>query len=47
LPIHGSSEQLARLAIEPADPNAPLVMILSPDRLAALLYGSAAMTTAA
>jgi chemotaxis signal transduction protein len=40
LPIDGSSEQLATLAIEPADPNAPLVMILSPDRLATLLYGS-------
>jgi chemotaxis signal transduction protein len=40
LPIDGSSDQLATLAIEPADPNAPLVMILSPDRLAALLYGT-------
>ena len=39
LPIDGSTEQLATLAIEPADPNAPLVMILSPERLATLLYG--------
>ncbi len=44
LPIDGSTDQLATLAIEPADPNAPLVMILSPDRLAALLYGSATTT---
>jgi chemotaxis signal transduction protein len=40
LPIDGSSEQLATLAIEPADPQAPLVMILSPERLATLLYGA-------
>jgi hypothetical protein len=38
LPIDGSSDQLATLAIEPADPNASLVMILSPERLAAVLY---------
>jgi chemotaxis signal transduction protein len=42
LSIDGSSDQLATLAIEPADPNAPLVMILSPERLATLLYGTAA-----
>jgi chemotaxis signal transduction protein len=47
LPIDGSGEQLATLAIEPADPNAPLVMILSPDRLATLLYGSASAEAAA
>ena len=41
LPIDGSTEQLATLAIEPADPQAPLVMILSPERLATLLYGIA------
>ncbi len=41
LPIDGSDEQLASLAIEPADPQAPLVMILSPERLATLLYGAA------
>ena len=41
LPIDGSSDQLATLAIEPADPNAPLVMILSPERLAILFYGAA------
>jgi len=41
LPIDGSTEQLATLAIEPADPQAPLVMILSPERLATLLYGTA------
>jgi chemotaxis signal transduction protein len=41
LPIDGSDEQLATLAIEPADPQAPLVMILSPERLATLLYGAA------
>jgi chemotaxis signal transduction protein len=41
LPIDGSTEQLATLAIEPADPQAPLVMILSPERLGTLLYGSA------
>jgi chemotaxis signal transduction protein len=41
LPIDGSTGQLATLAIEPADPQAPLVMILSPERLATLLYGSA------
>jgi chemotaxis signal transduction protein len=40
LPIDGSSDQLATLAIEPADPNAPLVMILSPERLATLFYGA-------
>jgi chemotaxis signal transduction protein len=40
LPIDGSREQLATLAIEPADPTDPLVMILSPERLAALLYGT-------
>ncbi|HEY6922178.1 MAG TPA: chemotaxis protein CheW, partial [Steroidobacteraceae bacterium] len=39
LPIDGSPEQLATLAIEPADPQAPLVMILSPERLSLLLYG--------
>lgn len=47
LPIDGSAEQLATLAIEPADPQAPLVMILSLERLAALLYGTAAETPAA
>jgi chemotaxis signal transduction protein len=41
LPIDGSNEQLATLAIEPADPKQPLVMILSPERLATLLYGAA------
>jgi len=41
LPIDGSNEQLATLAIEPADPQAPLVMILSPERVATLLYGAA------
>jgi len=41
LPIDGSSDQLATLAIEPADPNASLVMVLSPDRIATLLYGEA------
>jgi chemotaxis signal transduction protein len=41
LPIDGSSDQLATLAIEPADPDAPLVMILSPERLATLFYGAA------
>jgi chemotaxis signal transduction protein len=46
LPINGSSEQLATLAIEPADPGAPLVMILSPERLATLLYGTEAVTEA-
>ena len=40
LPIDGCSDQLATLAIEPADPNAPLVMILSPERLAILFYGA-------
>ena len=40
LPIDGSSEQLATLAIEPADPNAPMVMILSPERLASLFFGA-------
>jgi len=41
LPIDGPMEQLATLAIEPADPQAPLVMILSPERLSMLLYGTA------
>jgi chemotaxis signal transduction protein len=41
LPVDGSTEQLATLAIEPADPQAPLVMILSPERLSMLLYGTA------
>jgi chemotaxis signal transduction protein len=41
LPIDGSSEQLATLAIEPADSNAPMVMILSPERLASLFFGLA------
>jgi chemotaxis signal transduction protein len=41
LPIDGSSNQLATLAIEPADAAASLVMILSPERLANLLYGNA------
>jgi chemotaxis signal transduction protein len=40
LPIDGSSEQLATQAIEPADPNAPMVMILSPERLASLFFGA-------
>jgi chemotaxis signal transduction protein len=40
LPIDGSTEQLATLAIEPADPQAPLVMILSLERLSTLLYGA-------
>ena len=40
LPIDGSSDQLATLAIEPAETNAPLVMILSPERLATLFYGA-------
>ena len=40
LPIDGSGDQLATLAIEPADPNAPLVMILSPERLATLFFGA-------
>ncbi|MDB6090647.1 MAG: hypothetical protein JWN85_3431 [Gammaproteobacteria bacterium] len=40
LPIDGSPEQLATLAIEPADPTDPLVMILSPERLAGLFYGA-------
>jgi chemotaxis signal transduction protein len=40
LPIDGSSDQLATLAIEPADPNAPLVMILSPERLTTLFFGA-------
>ena len=44
LPIDGSSDQLATLAIEPADPNAPLVMILSPERLATLFYGATPRT---
>jgi chemotaxis signal transduction protein len=47
LPIDGSSEQLATLAIEPADPNAPLVMILSPERLATLFYGASQPTATA
>jgi hypothetical protein len=47
LPIDGSSDQLATLAIEPADPNAPLVMILSPERLATLFYGAALPSPAA
>jgi chemotaxis signal transduction protein len=47
LPIDGSSEQLVSLAIEAADPNAPLVMILSPERLATLLYGTAQPTSEA
>ena len=46
LPIDGSSDQLATLAIEPADPNAPLVMILSPERLATLFYGASQPDTA-
>jgi len=46
LPIDGSTEQLATLAIEPADPQAPLVMILSPERLATLLYGTAPVLVA-
>ena len=40
LSIDGSSEQLATQAIEPADPNAPMVMILSPERLASLFFGA-------
>jgi chemotaxis signal transduction protein len=40
LPIDGSRDQLATLAIEPAETNAPLVMILSPERLATLFYGA-------
>ena len=40
LPIDGSSEQLATQAIEPADPNAPMVMVLSPERLASLFFGA-------
>jgi len=47
LPVDGSQEQLATLAIEPADPQAPLVMILSPERLGALLYGTAPEAPAA
>jgi chemotaxis signal transduction protein len=47
LPIDGSSDQLATLAIEPADPNAPLVMILSPERLATLFYGAPQSAAAA
>ena len=47
LPIDGSSDQLATLAIEPADPNAPLVMILSPERLATLFYGASQPAAAA
>jgi chemotaxis signal transduction protein len=46
LPIDGSSDQLATLAIEPADPNAPLVMILSPERLATLFFGATPPTPA-
>jgi hypothetical protein len=42
LPIGGSSEQLAMLAIELAAPEDPLVMLLSPERLTTLLYGPAA-----
>jgi chemotaxis signal transduction protein len=40
LPIDGSGEQLVTLAIEPADANAPMVMILSPERLASLFFGT-------
>lgn len=47
LPIDGSSGQLATLAIEPADPNASLVMVLSPDRLATLLYGEGSLSEVA
>jgi chemotaxis signal transduction protein len=47
LPVDGPAEQLATLAIEPADPQAPLVMILSPERLATLLYGAARPEAAA
>jgi chemotaxis signal transduction protein len=47
LPIDGSTEQLATLAIEPADPQAPLVMILSPERLSTLLYGMSPEASAA
>jgi chemotaxis signal transduction protein len=47
LPVDGSSGQLATLAIEPADPNAALVMILSPERLATLLYGNAPVAESA
>jgi chemotaxis signal transduction protein len=39
LPIDGAGDQLAMYAIEPADPQAALVMILSPERLATVLYG--------
>jgi chemotaxis signal transduction protein len=46
LPIDGSSDQLATVAIEPADPNAALVMILSPERLATLLYGAEPLSEA-
>jgi chemotaxis signal transduction protein len=47
LPIDGSADQLATLAIEPADANDPLVMILSPERLAALFYGTTPAAPAA
>lgn len=47
LPIDGSTQQLATQAIEPADPQAPLVMILSPERLSRLLYGPAPEAPAA
>jgi chemotaxis signal transduction protein len=47
LRIDGSSEQLATLAIEPADPNAPMVMILSPERLASLFFGTQQATALA
>jgi chemotaxis signal transduction protein len=47
LPVDGSSEQLATLAIEPADSKEPLVMILSPERLATLLYGATVSEAAA
>ena len=47
LPVDGSSEQLASWAIEPADPNAPMVMILSPERLASLFFGAPQTTAAA
>jgi chemotaxis signal transduction protein len=46
LPIDGSSDQLATLAIEPADAKAPLVMILSPERLATLFYGASSAQAA-
>jgi chemotaxis signal transduction protein len=39
LSIDGSSEQLATLAIEPAHANSPMVVILSPERLANLFFG--------